>query len=335
MPTRHPKNRAYKDVTLQQLRSFSETIRLGSFTAAAAALELAHPTVWKQVHALEHRMGAILVEPHGRGSRPTEAGRLLARLVGPLVAGITSLEQAFQTSQASARIVIAATPRVLVEDLPECIVEFERLRPQVQLILKQVGKDEVTAVVASGQADLGLTASCLPDSDDPWLAIEPCYELEIMLVTPPDHPLARRRYVGARDLCAYPLVNARDPRGGPVMKAALAELHSLGIQQGRVEAFYDDAVCRYVELGFGIGLINRVPGYPPRPNLHERSMSDVFGRPTVYLTWRKGTLLSEPAHEFARTLKTMLCRPPADPDNSSVSRTRNGARSDQKGRTRG
>ena len=74
MPPRPPGNHAYKEITLQQLRSFCETILRGSFTAAAAALDLAHPTVWKQVHGLEHRLGVKLVEPHGAAAGPRRPG---------------------------------------------------------------------------------------------------------------------------------------------------------------------------------------------------------------------------------------------------------------------
>jgi DNA-binding transcriptional LysR family regulator len=63
----HPQPPTYKDLTLHQLRSFCETARRGSLTAAATALGLAHPTVWKQVHALEMAFGVALVEPHVRG----------------------------------------------------------------------------------------------------------------------------------------------------------------------------------------------------------------------------------------------------------------------------
>jgi DNA-binding transcriptional LysR family regulator len=116
MAARPPRNHLYKQVTIQQLRSFCETVRLGSFAAAAAALELTHPTVWKQVHALEQRLGATLVEPYERGCRPTEAGRRFARLAGPLVAGIGSLERVFQSAraEAAARIVVDTVWRQIV-----------------------------------------------------------------------------------------------------------------------------------------------------------------------------------------------------------------------------
>ena len=88
--------RAYKEITFQQLRSFCETARLWSFTAASQFLDVAHPTVWKQVHALERELGAKLLEPFGRGCRLTSAGELLAELAQPAVASIGSLKRTFQ-----------------------------------------------------------------------------------------------------------------------------------------------------------------------------------------------------------------------------------------------
>src|SRR5438093_11386242 len=92
--------RAYKEVRLQQLRSFCETARLGSLKAAAEALGLAQPTVWEQVHALEREFGQKLVEPHGRGCQLTEAGRVLVGLAAPLVAGIDALKRNFASAHA-------------------------------------------------------------------------------------------------------------------------------------------------------------------------------------------------------------------------------------------
>src|SRR5689334_11264950 len=113
MPTRTDAHRAYKEITLQQLRSFCETVHLGSLSAAAGSLGLAHPTVWKQVHALERHFGLKLVESHTRGCRPTEAGRALAGLASPLVTGIDSLKQMLQETSppADSFLTIAATQR--------------------------------------------------------------------------------------------------------------------------------------------------------------------------------------------------------------------------------
>ena len=182
--------RAYKEITLQQLRSFCETVRLGSLTAAADSLGLARPTVWKQVHALEDYLGMQLVEPHARGCQPTDAGLLLADLVIPLVTGIGSLRQALQSGGQvhDTQLTVAASSRLLVEDLPPCVVECERRFPHIRLVLNEVIADHVEDLVASMQADLGLSAVA-KDVNNHWLFYEPCYELDIILITPPDHPL--------------------------------------------------------------------------------------------------------------------------------------------------
>src|SRR5262245_4070071 len=127
--------RAYKDIQLQQLRSFCETARLGSLTAAAASLGLSQPTVCEQVHALERAIAAKLVQRHAHGCRPTEVGQLVARLASPLVAGMDLLKRNIDEamSRVETRLTVATTQRILTEDLPEAIVAFEKANPNVRL----------------------------------------------------------------------------------------------------------------------------------------------------------------------------------------------------------
>jgi DNA-binding transcriptional LysR family regulator len=155
---RHPaKTRAYKETTAQQLRSFYEAARLGSLSAAAAHLKLAAPTVWRQVRALERDLGQPLLKRHGRGCCLTEAGQCLADLAAPLVSGLASLKRHFHEAQArqTDRLVVAVTPRVLVEDLPPCVVEFRRRYPDMRLTLQELWEGEVFARVDAGRQTWG------------------------------------------------------------------------------------------------------------------------------------------------------------------------------------
>lgn len=70
---------------LNQLRTFLTVHRSGSFTAAAALLGLAQPTVTAQVRALEQRLGRRLFERLPRGAAPTPvADELAAQVAAPL-----------------------------------------------------------------------------------------------------------------------------------------------------------------------------------------------------------------------------------------------------------
>lgn len=311
---RHPiKTRAYKDSTAQQLRSFHETARLGSIAAAAAHLGLANPTVWHQVRALEREFGEPLFKSHGRGSRLTEAGKLLADLTSPLVAGLATVKQRYQEARARemARLTVATTPRILFEHLPACVLEFRNRYPDAPLTLKEMFDDQVHAQVEAGEADLGLvmgrSSNLLdPSAVSPWLEFEPLYELDVVLITPKDHPLARRRRIQPHDLTGYHLVNMPRTLLDPETIAILENARVNQPQRQLVEAFFTSSVCRYVEFGFGIGLVVLVPGRQPATTLHERVMSRYFGRPTVYKVTRKGTLAGQTATTFTAIVKARL-----------------------------
>ena len=134
MTTTH--RRAYKEIRLQQLRSICATARQGSLVGAAKELGVSQPAVWEQVRALEREFGAPLIEAHGRGCRLTEAGTLLVELADPVVTAADSLKRAFQERRAQvvSRLTIAATQRILVEDLREVIPRFIATHPRVRCV---------------------------------------------------------------------------------------------------------------------------------------------------------------------------------------------------------
>src|ERR1700730_13110858 len=64
-------------LNLDQLKAYVEVADRGSFTAAAKALNLRQPAVTHQVHELERRFKAALLEGLWKRTYPTEAGEQL------------------------------------------------------------------------------------------------------------------------------------------------------------------------------------------------------------------------------------------------------------------
>lgn len=301
------KNRS-NELRLQQLRSFCETARLGSLTAAANSLGLTQPTIGEQVHALEREFGEQLVEPHGRGCRLTEAGALLANLAGPLIAGIDSLKAGFYEARQRqlARITVAGSPRILAEDILDCLPDFERNHPTAQFTCLELNVDRVCEAVQSGQADLGLTLAALVDANSPWLEVEEGYELDVLLITPPDHPLAKQRVISLADLGDYPVINGRHSIGDPAVNEAMKKAGVFNGRRCRVEATYTAAVRRFVEQGFGIGFIYGLPGRNTSSKLLERSLSHLVGRVRINFVWRKGAIQQKLARAFADSVRESM-----------------------------
>jgi len=309
MPQAPLARHAYKEIKLGQLRSFCETARLGSLTAAAGALGLSQPTVWEQVHGLERLLDAKLVEREAHGCRLTEVGLLVLELAAPLVNGVDTLATAVAQAREQSEIwlTIAATQRILTEDLPVSVVEFERLYPHVRLRLLEMSTDQVGPAVESRRADLGLTLGQTGLPASPWLVSEPCYELDLLLVTPPRHPLAKKKRLALADLAGYPLVNSPESLPDPAIRGALDKLGVFRTQPRRVEAFYTSVIRRYVEMGFGIGLVlGRDDLSPHSKRLTERSMRKQFGPVAIHQVRRKGEPREGPAGDFARLIRGRL-----------------------------
>ncbi|MEU4746163.1 LysR family transcriptional regulator, partial [Actinosynnema sp. NPDC023658] len=67
------------DVTVTGLRVLREVAERGTLTAAAAALGYTQSAVSRQIAALEHAVGAVLLERRRDGVRLTDAGHVVLR----------------------------------------------------------------------------------------------------------------------------------------------------------------------------------------------------------------------------------------------------------------
>lgn len=304
-----PRNRnlTYKSLTLQQLRSLCETGRLGSFWAAAKALDVSHPTVWKQVHALQREFGLPLLETHRHGCQLTEAGRLLIDMAGPAVEAMATLRERFNAklAETGTHITVAVTPRLLVEDLAPFVAEFRSRSLDSHFRFLETSEEGVVEAVEDRRADFGFTPTLLSEQQQRTLIAEPCYWVEARLITLPDHPLARRRRVHPRDLRPYPLVNS--PYAYPSSNIRLVlDQYQVNTANYHVRADYTASIRRLVELGCGIGLIYAVPSMKTPSGLHERSMGRFFNNVLIHVLRRQGSFQPAPAESFITFIRQRL-----------------------------
>src|ERR1044071_55212 len=85
------------DLQLTHLRTLEAVARHGSFSRAAAELNLTQPAVSMHVSQLEQRLGLPLLERVGKRAFPTRAGETLlahaARAIGELETGIAMVQR--------------------------------------------------------------------------------------------------------------------------------------------------------------------------------------------------------------------------------------------------
>jgi DNA-binding transcriptional LysR family regulator len=86
---------------------------------------------------------------------------------------------------------------------PALIKEFKRVHPNVEVKVTPAPTPRLVRQLRTGGADLGLVT--LP-VDDPSLVVEPILKEELLLVTSPQHPLARKAHIVPKDLARLPFV---------------------------------------------------------------------------------------------------------------------------------
>lgn len=177
-------------MTLEQLRIFLAVAERQHVTQAAEALNLTQSAVSAAISALEARHGVHLFDRVGRRIELTEAGRLFVPEARAVLdkAETASLMLADLAEQTSGRIRIHASQTVASYWLPERLVRFHTLHPQVAIDLTVGNTTQVARAVTEGAADLGVVEGTITQKE---LAVETVATDTLVVVVAPDHPFAK------------------------------------------------------------------------------------------------------------------------------------------------
>ena len=177
----------------------------GSFTSAGQQLHLSQSAVSRQILLLEEELKEQLFLRLGRKIRITPAGTTLLglseRMFDDLERTRASILDNQRTVTGTVRLVGGMTVCLYV--FPPLLKAFRREHPSVEVKLTPGATPRLIRQLRTGGADLGLLT--LP-IDDPNLVSVPVMREELMLVTAPTHPLAKRRQITPRDLIGQPFV---------------------------------------------------------------------------------------------------------------------------------
>jgi DNA-binding transcriptional LysR family regulator len=257
---------------IETLTTFCHLVETGSLSRAAKLAHVTQSAVSQQLRALEARYGRKLIDRAPRvRAQPTEAGRVLYEGMRPLLERFTELEHRLREHQSriSGVVRVATVYSVGLHTLPPAMKQFLRKHPAVNLRLEYRRTNLVYEGCIDGELDLGIVA--LPVRR-PQLEITPLRKDELLLVTPPDHPLAqRRRRPSLADLEGQPFI-AFD-RDIPTRKLVDRTLRQHGVAIGlAMELDNIETIKRSVEAGLGISIL-------PAPALvHERRAGSLVAR---------------------------------------------------------
>lgn len=251
-------------MNLQQLRYLHGIAAQGfNISRAAAALHTSQPGISKQIQMLEQEIGvAILVRKGNRIVGVTEPGQAILDVARRMLHDADNLKRIGDdfTTKDAGRLVVATTHMHARYVLRDVIRDFIGRHPNVQLVLRQASPAQTAQLVASGEADIGVSSQ--PPESISDLVMLPCYELHRSVITLIGHPLLKEKRLTLKSIARHPIITLDQSFVGG--SAVLHAFEAAGIRPNVVLSAIDaDVVKTYVELGLGIAILPSI-AYEPR-----------------------------------------------------------------------
>ena len=277
-----------------QLEIFLEVARLSSFSRAAEKRFRTQPAISSQIRALEEEVGARLLDRSGGRVSLTVAGKLFFKYAEDALEEKKSILTAIAETEHVPRgqIVVAANEGTCLHILPEVFAQFKRDYPNVAVSIKRADYAKILESVSDYSVDFGVVS--LPVTDN-RLQCVPVHRDELVVITPPKHPLASKHQISIIEVAEYPLVV---PKAGHTRDALDTLFYDRHLKpRYAMELDSSELLKRFVAADVGVGFI-------ARSNIEEDiranalaalSISDAQIRRDLALVFRKDRSLSRAA----------------------------------------
>lgn len=293
------------NLTTRQMRAFLQVARIGNFTRAAEQAHITQAGLSILIREMEKQLGCRLFDRTTRMVSLTPAGRRLLPVMERLVTDLDDVAAELGAEGDAARqtLRIAATPLVSSHLLPWVFASFRAAHPQVVLRLFDADLRDVEAMVAAGEADLGLGFFFKAAAG---LDRTPVGRFELMRVTQATadgEPVGTAPWSALRGATLIGL-----PPGNPIQKVIERQLGEIGLADAQRPAFnFFGTLISMVEAGFGTAVM---PTFALAACRRHRVKTDVLLKPRVGMDFfrltKRGAHETEALRAFSETLAKAL-----------------------------
>ncbi|MGA8150108.1 MAG: LysR family transcriptional regulator [Terriglobales bacterium] len=236
-----------------QLITFLQVAKLGSFSRAGQKVFRSQSAVSAQIRQLEQEYGDKLLDRSGKNVRLTPAGRVLfgyaERLLHLRDESLLAVADHGATTRGT--LVIGANEATCLYVLPEVFAEYSRLYPGVQMSIYRNFSYKIIEKLENGSIDVGIVT--LPVKM-PSLKVHPIFRDHLMLMVNPQNPLAKLKSVSVSDIAQQPLLI---PKTGYTRQLMDKLFRPFGSQINvRMELPSVGMIKSFVAAGLGVSLIS-------------------------------------------------------------------------------
>ncbi len=295
-----------------RLRLLVEIERRGSLSGAAEAIGIGQPSASQHLRLLETAAGVRLVARTGRGSRLTEAGRVLAARASQALASLSAAEEELGALSGlrAGTIHLGASTVPGEYLLPDTLGCFRRDFPGVTVEVEIAASEEILRRLLGGRLQLALVGA---QEADPRIVLEPFLDDELVGIAKPGSLATSGGKLQPTRLAGQMLL-ARE-RGSSTRALVERELAAAGaITAGVWELGSSEAIKRAAREGLGVSFLSRYAVAEEVERGELESFRLAGRRPLerrFFVARLAGRPLSPAEHGFAETL-TRCCAKSAE-----------------------
>jgi DNA-binding transcriptional LysR family regulator len=238
---------------IESLKVFCDLAETESFTKAAQINSVTQSAVSQQISSLERQFKSLLIERSKKKFRLTREGQVLYEYSKQIIQTFDALHSRLQEIKdiISGTIRVATIYSIGLHDLPPYMKKFLKAFPTVNVHVEYRRSNQVYDDVLGNVVDLGLVAYPQRDAK---LEIVPLRKDRLVLVTHPDHVLAKRSTVKLSEIAGHKFISFASDI--PTRKAIDRILRDELIEVQHVMEFDNiETVKRAVEIDAGIAII--------------------------------------------------------------------------------
>jgi DNA-binding transcriptional LysR family regulator len=239
---------------LSELQVFQAVAAERSFSRAAARLHRTQPAVSQAIRRLEDELGERLFDRSSKNGRLTEAGTILLDYAERLTRLKNEAEGAVRELQElrRGRVVIGVNEAAVHVLLP-IVLLFREAHPRAQVEMRRVPSRQIPNEVLNRSLDFGLVT--FPPGERGLLTV-PLGIDELVMLTHPKHPLARRRRISMEEFGRQTIIAHNDPSPRRELVLQLFEQKHAPINI-QISLPSLDGIKRAVEMNLGVALLPR------------------------------------------------------------------------------
>lgn len=241
----------------RRLQVFHTVARLLSFTKAADFLHMTQPAVTFQIRQLEEHFNTRLFDrTHNRISL-TEAGDAVFQYAERILGLYNEMDNKVRslTGEVIGVLMLGASTTIAEYHLPALLGEFQGKFKDVKMRLRMSNTLGVVHMVEANEVDVGIVEGPVSNKN---LVTRVCWQDRLMVICPPNHPLAGRKAVTVEDMLPYPFICREEGSGTreviseylATQKHTLPELHPV------MELGSPESVKSAVLAGLGTSIVS-------------------------------------------------------------------------------